>query len=139
MSDWIRDDYCFACGKKNPYGLKLDIKTSDDGRSEVEFVPAREYQGYGGILHGGIAATLLDELMVYAAFGLGKPVVTVRLTVKYRKPVPVGRRIRVEAEVVNVSGRKVQARGRITDMEGNILVEGESLMYEVKSPSKIDG
>ncbi len=139
MSDWIRDDYCFACGKKNPYGLKLDIKTSDDGRSEVEFVPAREYQGYGGILHGGIAATLLDELMVYAAFGLGKPVVTVKLTVKYRKPVPVGRRIRVEAEVVNVSGRKVQARGRITDMEGNILVEGESLMYEVKSPSKIDG
>jgi len=70
---------------------------------------------------------------------LGKPVVTVKLTVKYRKPVPVGRRIRVEAEVVNVSGRKVQARGRITDMEGNILVEGESLMYEVKSPSKIDG
>ncbi len=133
VSDWVRDDYCFVCGKKNPYGLKLEIKTSPDGKAEVEFVPAKEYQGYGGILHGGIAATLLDEIMVYAAYGLGKPVATVKLTVKYRKPVPIGRKIRVEGEVTSVTGRKVQARGKILDADGKVLVEAQSLMYEVKA------
>ncbi len=132
MGDWIRDDYCFVCGKKNPYGFKLDITTMPEGKAFVELVPAREYQGYGGVLHGGIAATLLDEIMVYAAYGVGKPVATVKLTVRYRKPVPIGQKIRVEGEVKSVSGRKVQAVGRILNSEGDVLVEAESLMYEVK-------
>ena len=56
------EDYCFACGPKNPIGLHLEFQLAD-GKFRAHKALASEYQGYSGIVHGGIVTTLLDEAM----------------------------------------------------------------------------
>ena len=53
---------CFACGPRNPYGLKLHMER-DGNRVVTKFTTLEEYQGYPGYLHGGIITALLDEVM----------------------------------------------------------------------------
>ncbi len=124
------DDFCFACGPANPIGLKLKIQPHPEGGAVAHFTAAREYQGYEGVLHGGIAATLVDEVMVWASFFQGLPVVTGTLTVKYRRPVPVGEPLEIRGWVLEASGRRVRARAEIRH-QGRVLVSAESLMLRV--------
>ncbi|TDI39317.1 MAG: PaaI family thioesterase, partial [Acidobacteria bacterium] len=60
------DDGCFACGRENPLGLHLDGFSLDDGVVSARFDPREEYRGAGISLHGGVAATALDEMLVWA-------------------------------------------------------------------------
>ncbi len=124
------DDFCFACGKANPIGLKLQIHPHPEGGAVAEFTAAPEYQGYEGVLHGGIVATLVDEVMVWASFFQGFPVVTGTLTVKYRKPVPVGEPLEVRGWLVDTDRRRVRARAEIRH-RGQVLITAESLLIRV--------
>ena len=54
--------WCFACGKANPIGLKLEFERNDEECSAT-FIPQREHQSYDGRMHGGLISTLLDEVM----------------------------------------------------------------------------
>jgi len=49
---------CFACGKRNPIGLHLDFRFEGD-EYVTEFVPQEVHQGFPGIIHGGLIATVL--------------------------------------------------------------------------------
>ena len=81
------DDGCFACGRDNPIGLHLDDFALDDGVVSARFVPRKEYRGAGVILHGGVAATALDEMLVWAGILTEKVMsVTGRREIRYRKP-----------------------------------------------------
>ena len=124
------DDFCFACGKANPIGLKLDIQPHPEGGAVARFTAPRVFQGYEGVLHGGITATLVDEVMVWASFFQGMPVVTGTLTVKYRKPVPVGEPLEIRGWVVEATERRVRARAEIRH-QGRLLVSAESLLLKV--------
>jgi hypothetical protein len=62
----MMDDACFACGKANDNGLKLNISEKDDGVWATIEPPAWS-QGYHRLVHGGIIATILDEMAVWAA------------------------------------------------------------------------
>ena len=80
---------CFGCGLDNPIGLRLDDFAADDKGLTATFTPRAEYQGFAGILHGGILAALLDETMAWTAMMIaGSYVVTGNLEIKYRKPAP---------------------------------------------------
>ena len=60
----VDNNYCFACGKENPDGLQLEFKYSEDGsKVETTYIPPEKFQGWKGIVHGGIITTLLDEIM----------------------------------------------------------------------------
>ena len=83
----LGDNYCFACGLDNPYGLKLDFRIEGD-RFVTETTLVREYQSYTGVAHGGIVSTLLDEAMGGYLVALGEKAVTGRLSVRYRRPTP---------------------------------------------------
>ncbi len=124
------DDYCFACGKANPLGLKLKIQPHPEGGAVAQFTPPREFQGYEGVLHGGIAATLVDEVMVWASFFQGVPVVTGTLTVKYRRPVPVEQPLEIRGWILETGSRRVRARAEIR-LRGQVLVSAESLLLKV--------
>lgn len=63
------DRYCFACGLDNPDGLRIEWITSGK-TATATFIPDRKYQGWKGILHGGITATLLDEAMTRLCLSL---------------------------------------------------------------------
>ena len=120
------DHWCFACGRANPQGLHLDIEVARD-RAEARFVAKREHTGYDGAVHGGIVTALLDETMGWTIFQQGIWAVTGRLTVAFRKPVPVGQELRVTGAVVKQTRRAVETKGEVRDAAGTVLAEGEAL------------
>ena len=102
---FIADQMCFACGLQNPIGLKLTFR--QEGEAYVTtFIAPREFQGYQGILHGGIVATLLDEVMArYVWQEIAAPAATARLEVRYRRPAPVGCPIEVRGWITGRARR----------------------------------
>lgn len=84
-------------------------------------------EGPPGHAHGGSVAAVLDEAMGSAAWQDGYPVVAARLVTNFRKMLPLGTDARFEARVDRVEGRKVWARGRLTDEEGEVFTEAEGL------------
>ena len=78
---------CFGCSPTNPYGLKC--KFVDEGEYiTCHWVPSENYQGFFHVLHGGIQATLIDEIASWAIFSHEKTAgVTTEMQVKYRRPV----------------------------------------------------
>jgi len=108
------DDGCFACGRENPIGLHLDDFSLSDSRVTARFTPRPEYRGAGKTLHGGIAATALDEILVWAGI-LTEDVLTVTGTMelRFRRPVRVDEPITVSARVDSRSGRRLEVSGAL--------------------------
>lgn len=100
--EFVDDNRCFACGQDNPTGLKLRFSWDGD-EYYTDFFTEERFQGYSGMLHGGIAATILDEVMARHLTTRGIGVVTAGMEVRYRKPVPTGLLVRFTASEV---GRK---------------------------------
>lgn len=107
----LRDDRgCFVCGPENGIGLHLAFEFAE-GVATTQFRPLPEHQGYRGISHGGILATVLDEVMVYAAVSLGRWAATAEMTVRYLRPAPTD-------ELLTFTGRVVKDRSRLVECEG---------------------
>ena len=126
------ENYCFACGPSNPYGLKLKIEVEPGGKSYVEFIPKREYEGYPGIMHGGITSTILDEIMVYACKSYGEDVVTAKIEVRFLKPVPIGKKLIARGKVVEKKGRAFITEGEITGEDGTLLAKAKGTFFPMK-------
>jgi len=118
---------CFVCGLDNRFGLKSRFYELEDGQLMAVFKAAEEHQGYPGRLHGGIAATILDEtigraiMLTHSANIWG---VTVDFSMKLRKPVPIGGEIRVVARIEKESNRSFTGTGEILLDDGRIAIEG---------------
>jgi acyl-coenzyme A thioesterase PaaI-like protein len=108
------DDGCFACGRDNPIGLHLDDFDLVDGEVSARFTPRQEYRGAGDVLHGGVAATALDEMLVWAGI-LTKKVMTVtgRLELRYPKPLNVTEQLTVRSRVDELRGKRMLASGEL--------------------------
>jgi uncharacterized protein (TIGR00369 family) len=78
---------CIACRPRSAGGLGLVFDVRPDGSVEALFPGGDPYQGYNGILHGGVIATLLDAAMMNCLFAQGHCAVTAELTVRFRHPV----------------------------------------------------
>jgi acyl-coenzyme A thioesterase PaaI-like protein len=112
---------CFVCGLDNHFGLKARFFEIDGKELIGLFQPSEEHQGYPGRLHGGIASAILDETIGRAVL-IDHPEswwVTAELSVRYRKPVPLGGTVRV-------IGRITGSRGRIFEGSGEILLDDGS-------------
>ncbi len=133
----VADHGCFGCGDRNPIGLKLAFFRRD-GAVEAAFVPQPEHEGYIGLVHGGIVATLLDEAMSWAVIAeTGRLMVTARLAITYRQPVSVGRPLRVRGWVEENRGRLVRARAEVLDAEDHrTLAEAEGTF--LRAPAKLE-
>ena len=92
------DNYCFVCGKDNPRGLKIAVSYEEAAMAAVtELTLAKEFQGWTEVIHGGILATLLDEMMAHAVWRFAGPGLTLGLEVRFHKPLKPGEKIRVRA------------------------------------------
>ena len=101
------DAMCFCCGAKNPIGLKLEFETTSDGRMRTTWIPRKEHQGFKDIVHGGLVATVLDEVMVRLLYLRGIAAVTAGMEIKLLLPVRWGRPYRFEGWIVQDRGRAV--------------------------------
>ena len=124
---------CFICGQNNPVGFKTNIEVDQDKRSAqcTLAVPA-DFQGWKGMVHGGIISALLDEVSAYAAMTVADIVVTGELKTRFLKPVPVEQEITATAKVINPTRRTVMVEATLT-MRGEILASAEAKMVIVRS------
>jgi acyl-coenzyme A thioesterase PaaI-like protein len=115
---------CFVCGQRNPYGLQMVFR-QEDNTIVSDFSPREEYQGFPGMVHGGIVAAVLDEALNRTSLLAEHSVWTMtgRLDIRYRRYVPYGPLLRVRAMLGMQRGRMVQASGKLT------LAEDESVIF----------
>lgn len=126
MDELVGDDYCFACGPKNPIGLRLEFETEDHGVSRTVWVPEKEYQGYAGVVHGGLIATVLDEVMVRMLWLLGVPAMTARFEMSLKRPAEPGKPLYFEGRVIEDRGRVIKLESEACDANGNVIAVGNA-------------
>ncbi len=119
---------CFGCGGANDDGMKLTFVQDNEKRRIVgRFVLGERYQGGGGMGHGGIIATLLDEAMGKVCRFREVRAVTAELSVQYLKPVSVRDEIIVEGwEEGEQKGRNLFHVGEIRNSAGDVLARGKA-------------
>ena len=131
--------HCFGCGALNASGLKLRFRRLTDGGVWAEFTPDRRFEGYLGMVHGGVLATMLDEAMSWAITASGDFAVTARMKTAFRSPAMVGRPLRVEGRVVSERRRLVDTSAQIVDSEsGELLAEAEAVFMRVSAEQAAD-
>ena len=133
MNRQPNSDYCFVCGRKNPHGLYMTFY--DNGADEVwsNYTVPEAYQGYPGVVHGGVVAAMLDEAVGRVAM-IGDPhhfMMSVTLQVKYRHSVPTETPLRIVGRIVRLRGRLGKARGEVILPDGTVAAEAEMTLADV--------
>ncbi len=128
--------YCFICGMDNPVGLHLHIYETVPGEVESAYIAPDHFQGYPGVLHGGITAALIDEIAGRSLMGSDpmdpRFMFTAKLEVKYRKNVPIGKPLKILGKAGKSKARYAEAWAGIYDAEtGELLAEGNVLLMDV--------
>jgi len=124
--------HCFICGRENPVGLKLDFYTPEPGLVRTKITIPAHFEGYPGVVHGGILAAILDETGGRAH--MDDPthfMVTAQLNVRYRKPVPSETSLEVIGIAGERKGRVSKAHAEIRDMDGEILTDAELVLVDI--------
>jgi uncharacterized protein (TIGR00369 family) len=117
---------CFGCGGANQRGMQLTYEQDDQARRiRGNFRLGAEYQGASGFIHGGIIATVLDEVMGKVTRFRGVHAVTADLSIEYLKPVPVDVDLVVEGHEVEMTGRNLFMLGEIRNVAGQVLARGK--------------
>ena len=121
MSIKLEDDkYCFVCGEKNPYGLKLTFDL--EGRTlKTKFKSEKVHQGYKNIVHGGIIGIVLDEMLVNLPWKLGIEAVTAEYTIRLKKPVYIGEELEFTSNILKEQGRLLLVEACARDIKGEIV------------------
>jgi len=128
--------HCFICGMENPIGLHLHIYETAPGQVEAAYTAPEHFQGYPGVLHGGIVAAIIDEISGRAQMG-GDPLnprfmFTAKLEVKYRRNVPIGKQLKIIGVAGKSRVKSAEAWAGIYEAETNeLLAEGNTLLIDV--------
>ena len=125
---------CFVCGVHNDFGLKAKFYETDVNELVALINPSEQHQGYPGRMHGGIAATILDETIA-RTINSGKSEqiwgVTMELKTKFRKPVPLGQELKIVARVTSEGSRSFEGTAEIILQNGEIAVSAEGKYLKV--------
>ncbi|MFZ0548625.1 MAG: PaaI family thioesterase [Candidatus Promineifilaceae bacterium] len=126
-------DYCFICGRKNPHGLYMTFY--DDGSKTVTSIHSvpEAYQGYPGVVHGGIVAAMLDEAVGRVAMIEDHHhfMMSVKLEVKYRHPVTTETPLRIIGRIERLRGRLGKAVGEVILPDGTVAAEAAMTLADV--------
>jgi acyl-coenzyme A thioesterase PaaI-like protein len=124
---------CFACGVENPVGMKLKFYETAPGEVTVEHIVPDKYQGYPGVVHGGVVAAILDEVAGRSQM-VGNPprfMFTAKLEIRYRQNVPTNEPIRIIGRAGKVKNRTATATAQLFGPDGKLLAEADALLVNV--------
>ena len=126
---------CFCCGPKNPIGLKLEFEMTAEGRMRTTWTPRKEHQGFKDIVHGGLVATVLDEVMVRLLYIRGIRAVTAGMETRLRRPLQWGRAYRFEGWIVQDRGRAVITEAEAAEADtGQRVAWGRATCMRIGPP-----
>ena len=129
---------CFICGKQNIAGVHISFYEDDDGTVLARFTGQEIHQGYPGRFHGGVLAGILDETLgrtIRIPYGDAVWGVTVELTTRYRKPVPIGVELRAVGRLVTDRLRAFESTGEILLPDGAVAVEARGKFVKLANSS----
>ena len=127
---------CFGCGQRNPIGIRIGGFERIDGGYSATFTPLPDHRGFEGVLHGGIVATALDEMLAWTAtLDEDVFVFTGKLELRFRRPAPPDERYRLRGFLDERRGRRLLIHGDCSTVDGGIIAEASGL-YLV---TQIDG
>ena len=119
----MSDEYCFACGEKNPIGLHLTFDFDGEKITTKKILP-REFEGYEGAAHGGIISTMLDETMCkFISAKYHEKSLTGRLEVRYKFPTPINQELKITAWEENQRRNIITMRATVETLDGTITAE----------------
>jgi uncharacterized protein (TIGR00369 family) len=121
---------CFGCGPRNQAGLHLRCHATKDGVAG-RFMLEERHEGGPGLAHGGIVAAVLDDLLGFLLYHLGAPMVTARLEIDFRRPLPLEVEVDAVARIVSTEGRKVWTEGELRDSDGTVYAAARGLFVRV--------
>jgi acyl-coenzyme A thioesterase PaaI-like protein len=130
--------HCIVCGSGNRSGLRLDFRPSADGCIEARFSCNHVFQGYTGLLHGGLISSVLDGAMTNYLFARGKVAFTAELTVRFIHPVATDRMALVRAwsmsssHGLHILGAEVIQDGQTAARATGKLIEQKQCMSSTK-------
>ncbi|HVN15781.1 MAG TPA: PaaI family thioesterase [Anaerolineales bacterium] len=136
---------CFLCGLENPVGLHLHLYEIEPGVIETTFTAPNHFQGYPGVLHGGIVASILDEVCgrVHMGSNPANPrfMFTAKIEVKYRKNVPINQPLKIIGKAGRSKGKTAEGWAGIY-VNDELLAEANALLIDVPAEqfdmSKLD-
>lgn len=112
----------FGCGSRNRKGLRLQFTVAASGKQiRTRWVPTKEFQGYADIVHGGMLALVLDELMLNLLWKQKMPAVTAEMSVRFLKPARVGQPVQATARIRGMKGRLIEMEAEAKNANGKIL------------------
>lgn len=128
------DHNCFACGGENPIGMRLHIELGE-GSAAASWTAGDDYVGWSDKVHGGIIATLLDEVMAWAPSSFDSWAVTAEMTIRYRSPAMPGEKLDATGRVTNRRRRIYEVAGEVRGADGRLIAEGRG-RYLGASPTQ---
>ncbi len=128
------DHNCFACGRENPIGMGLHIELGE-GTARTTWTAGDDFVGWSDKVHGGIIATLLDEVMAWAPSSFDSWAVTAEMRVRFRSPAMPGEEMVATGRVVERRRRIYEVAGEVLGADGRVIAEGSG-RYLGASPSE---
>jgi uncharacterized protein (TIGR00369 family) len=124
---------CFVCGLENPAGLRLVFYETSPDEVMAAYTPPEQFQGYPGVLHGGIVASLLDEAggRVVMIGNHRHFMLTAKMEVKYRRPTPLGQRLTVYGRLLKQRGRLALAHAELRLDDGTVTAEADLTLADL--------
>lgn len=123
---------CFVCGANNPAGLQLRFR-AENGAILSDYIPRSEHAGYTGIVHGGVVAAALDEVMFWAAsFARRRFHLSVEMELRWVQKVRVGGRYRLEGEFDRAHRALCMTRSVLRDESGRICAEAQGKYFALR-------
>ncbi len=123
-------DDCYGCGQRNARGLRMTFEHLADGSAQSLYIAPDHLRGAPDVIHGGVQATLLDEVMGHAIHATdGDPeldIATMDFSLHYRRPAPVAVPLTIRARLVRSEGRDFFVSGEIVSPDGAVLTTAEA-------------
>jgi len=131
----IEQAACFACGPNHPHGLRLVFAADVEGNQVAQWTASPTWEGFAGVIHGGILATLADEAMAKAVVTQGWEAMTGELQIRYLTPVPVGTDLVICGKIVRQRKRLIYAEATIHKSDGTVCLRAKSTFVIVPGAS----
>lgn len=115
---------CFVCGQQNPNGLHIRFEQAANGEVTAAWIPMADWEGFCGIVHGGVVSTVLDEAMSKAVIGLNCEALTAELRVRFRHHVRSGEHLLIRGWVVQRDRRVIRTESTLIAADGSERAHG---------------
>lgn len=122
----VEQSTCFACGPDHPHGLRLVFTADAEGNQVTQWTASSEWEGFSGMIHGGILATLADEAMAKAVVARRWEAVTGKLHVRYHVPVTLGEQVVIRGWISGQQKRLIFAEATVHTTDGRLCLSANS-------------